>query len=87
MAKRRDGECGACGRPVSGRRVYCDDGCRLAAWAIRRVAGLRPHRRRRPREWEVLDPAAVPREFLVLSAARIDRALREGREVAGIKKL
>jgi hypothetical protein len=35
----------------------------------------------------VLDPAAVPREFLVLSAARIDRALREGREVAGIKKL
>jgi hypothetical protein len=34
----------------------------------------------------VLEPEAVPREFLVVSAARIDRALREGREVPGVRK-
>jgi len=87
MPSGRAGSCGGCGAATTGRRVYCSDRCRLLAWAVRTARRLRPHRRRRPREWEVLDPAAVPREFLVLSAARVDRALREGREVAGIRKL
>jgi len=78
----------ACGASLAGRQAsarYCCPACRLIGWAAAKAR--QPHRRRRPRTWEVLDPAAVPREFLVLSAARIDRALREGREVAGIKKL
>lgn len=77
-----DPRCRSCRGPVTGAKVYCSDRCRLVAWASRQ----RPHRRVVPREWEVLEPEAVPREFLVLSAARVDRALREGREVPGIKR-
>lgn len=82
--------CASCGTSLENRRSgtrFCSDECRLAAWALRKAQALRPHRRRQPRTWEVLDPAAVPREFLVISSARVDRALREGREVPGIAPL
>lgn len=87
MARGQAGGCGACGEAVGGRRLYCSDRCRLTAWALRRAQAVRPHRRVRPRTWEVAEPDAVPREYLVVSAARIERALREGREVPGVRRL
>lgn len=77
----------SCGRSLEGRRPearYCSDRCRLLGWAAGRVA--RPHRRRAPRTWDVVDPGAVPREFLAVVARRVDRALAEGREVPGIRR-
>lgn len=78
----------SCGERLEGRRPearYCSARCRLLAWAASRTR--KPHRRVRPRTWEVLEPEAVPREYLVVSAARIERALREGREVPGVRRL
>jgi hypothetical protein len=88
-AKARTCRNAACGASLAGRQAsarYCCPRCRLVGWAAGKGARL-PHRRKAPRTWEVLDPAAVPREFLVLSSARVDRALREGRPVPGIAPL
>lgn len=65
-------------------RYYCTPSHRTMDW-LRRMRKT-PHRRRLPRGWDVIDATAIPREYLVLSAARIERALREGRDVPGIRK-
>lgn len=83
----RKGRCACCGRPAEWshpRGLYCSDRCRLLSWAKKNTN--KKHRRVRPRMWEVLEPDAVPREYLVVNAARVEKALREGREVPGVAR-
>lgn len=65
---------------------FCSDRCRLRAWAKRQVGAPPPHRRTKPRTWEVVDQAAVPREYLAVVAKRIDRALASGVDVPGVRR-
>ena len=77
-------------------RLYCKPSHRALAGLHRKLDSLAaaagqppraPHRRTKPLTWEVVDLALVPREYLVLSASRIDKALRNGAgEIPGIRR-
>lgn len=91
----RLGRCAFCGEKTSWahpRGKYCSPECRAANYErlyprIGKRAKGAGHRRKRPKIFEVVEPAAVPREFLVVSSARIEKALRAGREVPGVKQI
>lgn len=70
-------------------RRYCCPSHRAAASLARRIERARgcpkPHRRRQPRAWELVDFAALPDEFKVVQPRRVDRALAAGRDVPGVE--
>jgi hypothetical protein len=76
--------CGVAFMAASPAARLCSQACRLVEWAKRKMI-LRPHRRTTPRMWEIVDLAAVPREYLAVVAKRIDRALASGIDVPGVR--
>ena len=91
--------CRWCGAPLESNprvgaqtrqtRQYCRESHRVMAAQSRRLeraasSARKPHRRSAPRTWVVTDFAALPDEFKVVQAKRVDRALAAGRVVPGV---
>lgn len=68
----------------SPRANFCSASCRWRAWEERR-GRKRRHRRVRIRRWHVIDKGLLALEHLSVNALAIERDLRAGKSVAGVR--